>query len=226
MAHLEADGVAAAAGPQGQAARVAEGDDGDHGVGGLAPADRVAVPGDGVAAVAIEAAAGGHEPLAELGLVVVAESLARRGQQRVGEVLVDDVGVHKARHVDDPVVHLPALGPPRHVGYEALEDVVGADDEVGQHVDPGPAGQRGAAGAVERPHPGCGGHAALEEGALEVHDNTVRRDRTFVRYPEPDDSFGPWTHRSGGWHRFRMAEGRRPGREPWTSCSSRPSVAA
>ena len=49
----------------------------------------------------------------------------------MGEVLVDDVGVHEPGDVDDPVVHLPALGPPRHVGDEAFEDVVGADDKLG-----------------------------------------------------------------------------------------------
>ena len=55
---------------QRQPARVAERDDRDHRVLVRAAADRVAVPGDAVAAVAVVAAAGGQERLAELGPVV------------------------------------------------------------------------------------------------------------------------------------------------------------
>ena len=58
--------VAAAAGAQQQWARGAERDDRDHRVDAGAAADGVAVPGDAVAAVAVEAHAGGDEGLAQL----------------------------------------------------------------------------------------------------------------------------------------------------------------
>ena len=183
VAHLEGDRVAAAARPEGQPTRVAERHDGDHRVGVLAATDRVAVPGHGVAAVAVEAAPGGHERLAELGQVVRGQRLAGRRQERVGELLVDDVGVDQPGYVDDPVVHRSPLGPPRHVGDQPLEHVVGADHEVAQDVDPRAAGQGGALGTVERPHAGCRRDRPVEEAALEVHVGSVRRDRTDVRVP-------------------------------------------
>ena len=83
----------------------------------VAAADAVAVPGDAVAAVAVEAAAGRHERLAEL--VARSAPTARRApasRTGWGSALAGAVGVHEAGHVDDAVVHLPALGPPRHVG--------------------------------------------------------------------------------------------------------------
>ena len=43
----------------------------------------------------------------------------------MGELLADHVGVHQPGHVDDAVVHLPPLGPPRDVADQRLEDVVG-----------------------------------------------------------------------------------------------------
>jgi hypothetical protein len=100
----------------------------------------------------------------------------------VGELFVDDVGVDQAGYVDHAVVHRAALGPPRYVVDEAVEDVVGADHEVAQHVDPRAAGEGGPLGSGKRSHPGDGGHAAAEEAALEVHADTVRRDRTDVRH--------------------------------------------
>ena len=59
------------------------------------------------------------ERLAQLGLVVRGERLPGRRQAGVGELLADHVGVHQAGHVDDPVVHLPALCAPRHVARPA-----------------------------------------------------------------------------------------------------------
>ena len=74
------DRLAAAARAQGEPARVADGDDRDHGVLAPAAADGVAVPGDAVAPVAVVAAAGGHERLAELGAVVLRERVAGLGR--------------------------------------------------------------------------------------------------------------------------------------------------
>src|SRR4051794_731491 len=56
VAHLDDDAVGTSEpGAKVELARVAERDDRHHGVGGLAAADRVAVPGDRVAAVAVVA---------------------------------------------------------------------------------------------------------------------------------------------------------------------------
>ena len=139
----------------------------DHRVLALPAADRVAVPGDAVAAVAVVAAAGGHERLAETGEVVGGERLAGLVEQRVGERVADAVGVHEPRHVDDPVVHLPPLGPPRHVADQRREHVVGRRQPVAAYVDPRAAGQHAALDAVEGRHRG---RAVVEQGALEVHD--------------------------------------------------------
>ena len=80
VAHRERQRRATAAGPQGQPAGVAEGHDGDHGVLAVAPPDAVAVPGHRVATVAVEAAAGRHERLAQLVAVVLRR--ARRARAR------------------------------------------------------------------------------------------------------------------------------------------------
>ena len=75
--------VAAALGPEEQLPGRADGDDGDHGVLGAAPADGVAVPGHAVAAVAVVAEPGGAERLAQL-VGVVAASSAGRASSRTG----------------------------------------------------------------------------------------------------------------------------------------------
>ena len=82
VAELVPDGRAAAAGPQQERPGRAERDDRDHGVLGLAAADGVAVPGDAVAAVAVEAQPGGAERLAELVGVVRVQRLAGRRRAR------------------------------------------------------------------------------------------------------------------------------------------------
>src|SRR6476620_1480751 len=73
---------AATARAQQQGPRRADRDDRDHGVLGAAAADRVAVPGDAVAAVAVEAQPGGAERLAQLGSGVAGEVVAGLRAQR------------------------------------------------------------------------------------------------------------------------------------------------
>ena len=119
VAHRERDRGAAASGAEQQSPRVAERDDRDHGVLGLPAPDGVAVPRDAVATVAVVAAASGDERLAQLGSVVVRERLAGRIQTGVRERFARAVRVHEAGYVDHPVVHLAALGSPRHVGQTA-----------------------------------------------------------------------------------------------------------
>ncbi len=134
-------GGAAVARPQHQRPRAAHREDRHHGVLARRPADAVAVPGDAVAPVAVEAQPGGDEALAELGLVVVAQRLADGHEHRVRERLVGVVELREARHVDDVVVHLPPFRPPRHLVVEHVEQRV-------------PAGQpRRAAGPPRRRRP-------------------------------------------------------------------------
>lgn len=76
-------GGAAVAGAQDEVAGVADGEDRDEGVLGGGAAVAVAVPGDAVAAVAVEAEPGGDEGFAEFGGVVGTESLAGLGEDGV-----------------------------------------------------------------------------------------------------------------------------------------------
>jgi hypothetical protein len=73
------------------------------------------VPRHRVAAVAVVAAARGHERLAELVGVVRGQRLARLDQGRVRQRVADAVVVQEPRHVDHVVVHRSLLGPPRDV---------------------------------------------------------------------------------------------------------------
>ncbi len=166
VTQLEDERLATPTWPEHQTPRVAERRDRDHGVLHAAAPDRVAVPRDAVTAVAVVAAAGRHERLAELGEVVGAQLFARLHEQRVRERLAVAVGVDEPRYVDDPVIHLPPLGPPRHVGHEPGEHLIGARHPVAAYVDPGAAGQGVSDRAGQRPEPGGG---RLEEGALEIH---------------------------------------------------------
>src|SRR6478752_8842480 len=115
VAHLDRDRRPTDPRSQREPARVAEGDDRDHRVLGLAAADGVAVPGDAVATIAVVAAAGGHERLAELGAVVRRQRSTGPRQGRMGERLADAVRVQQAGYGDLAVVHLPSLRAPRHV---------------------------------------------------------------------------------------------------------------
>ena len=74
--------------------------------------------------------------LAELGGVVRRERVSGGRQGRVGEHLVVAVEAQQARHVDDRVVHLAALGVPGHVAPQRRVEQVGAADEAGHDVDP------------------------------------------------------------------------------------------
>ena len=166
VAHLERERLTAAARPERQPSRVSEGDDRDHRVVGATSPEPVTVPGDAVAPVAVVAATRGQERLAELGAVVLRQGVARLHQQRMGEWLPLAVGVHEPGHVDHPVVHLPPLGPPRDVGDQPLQHLVGTRHEVAAYVDPGAAGQRLTLGVRQRAQPRG---RRLEERPLEVH---------------------------------------------------------
>ena len=143
---------------------------------GAASPEPVTVPGDAVAPVAVVAATRGQERLAELGAVVLRQGVARLHQQRMGEWLPLAVGVDEPGHVDHPVVHLPPLGPPRDVGDQPLQHLVGTRHEVAAYVDPGAAAQRLTLGVRQRAQPRG---RRLEERPLEVHasDGSTRSNR-------------------------------------------------
>ena len=75
---------------------------------------RVAVPGDAVAAVAVEAHAGGDEPLAELGARSAGQRLAGpRSAAGAGAARRVAVPAQQPGHVDHAVVHLAGARPAR-----------------------------------------------------------------------------------------------------------------
>jgi hypothetical protein len=109
------------------------------------------VPGDAVPAVAVVAQAGGAERLAQLGSVVCVERAVGRVQRGIGQRLALVVEAEQPGYVDDALVHLAALGAPRHAVAQPLEQRVRAAQPAPPQVDPGAVAERGAAhGAVER----------------------------------------------------------------------------
>lgn len=90
--------------------------DGDHGVLRAASADRVAMPGDAVVAVAVEAQPRGHERFSQLAGICVVEpspKLREAGARRCRDLIRQIVEADQARNIKDPVVHLATFSPPR-----------------------------------------------------------------------------------------------------------------
>src|SRR4051794_9184318 len=178
--------------------RGAERDDRDQRVRGAAPADPVAVPGDAVATVPVEAHADRDEVLAEFGAVVPVELRPRLRQQRVRQFLVTPVVPEQARHGDLALVHLPAVLPPADVAEQVLQHRVGPGDPAGQVIHPGtatefvshdPAGQWGERRLLgEIPHRGL---------VHERHGGTLPRFRTCVRKAVDAPSRGTSPSRRG-----------------------------
>ncbi len=133
------------------------------------------MPGDAVAAVAVQTQARGGEGLAELGGVVAGQHLAGLRERGVGQGLVRGVEGEQPGHVDLPLVHLPPLGAPGHVGGQPLEERVGAAQPAGQVIDPGPGPEVGPPQAAEGAEPDL--VALVEEGTLKaldcVHGSTL-----------------------------------------------------
>ena len=93
------------------------------------------------------------------------ELLTHLGEQWVGEALACGVEAGQARDVDDRVVHPTALGPPRDVVEQGVEDLVAAACPPGQQVEPGGAVEEAAVPPVEvTERRGVGG---VEERGLE-----------------------------------------------------------
>jgi hypothetical protein len=115
--------------------------DGHHGVLGLTATDGVAVPGHRVPAVAVEAQPGRGERFAQLRSVVRVEELPGGDQVGVGQRVAVAVEADQPRHVDHPLVHLAALGPPRHLGLQVVKQRPGSAQPAGQQVYPRPAAE-------------------------------------------------------------------------------------
>ncbi len=84
MADFEALSCSPAPRPQRQRPGRTDRDDRHHGVFGAASADAVAVPGDAVVAIAVQAQPGGTERLAQLSRVVLIERRAGLLERRIG----------------------------------------------------------------------------------------------------------------------------------------------
>src|SRR5215472_15495608 len=138
-----ADSPAAAARAEQQRARRPERDDGDHGVLRAAASGGVTVPGDAVPAVPVQAKPGGAERLAELWAVILAEPFPGVLEDGIGKRLPLGIEAEQPGHLDDPVVHVPLLGPPRHRPGQSLKQRVRASDPAWPQVDPGPAREGG-----------------------------------------------------------------------------------
>jgi hypothetical protein len=94
------------------------------------------VPGNRVAAVAIEAQPGGGERLAEFLVIVGIQCLTSRDQVGVRKWIVLAIEAEQSRHVDNPLVHLSPLRLPRHLFQEVFEEAAGAAQPTGQQIYP------------------------------------------------------------------------------------------
>src|SRR6266496_3586468 len=180
--------------PQGQYASITDGQDGDHRVLVVPAPDPVTMPGHAVPTVAVEAQSRRTERLTQLVRVALAEEVAGLVEDRQRQFLVLPVEAEQPRHVDHPVVHLPALRLPRDIAREPFVHLIRPGQPPRQYVDPRTTtevrppnrGQRTQRGILER----------IQQRALKIstHATTLPEIRTFV----PLDS-------DGAPHSARMA---------------------
>ena len=103
-----------------------------------------------VVAVAIEAQPRGGEGFAEFAAVSVVESPAHLLEHRMRNRFVDQmVKADQAGHIENAVIHLPALGPPRDDLHEFVEQRVRVGQPARAHLDPCAAVQVLPLGGVE-----------------------------------------------------------------------------
>jgi hypothetical protein len=126
------------------------------------------MPGHTVPAITVVTQAGGSKRLAQLGEVMTVQSVPRLSEHRIGEQGIFAVPTQESRHVDDTLVHHPALGVPRHGLDETEEQLVGSRDPSGQVVDPGAASELGAAKRSEVPDCWPGIQCPIEQRPLKV----------------------------------------------------------
>ncbi len=99
---------------------------------------------------------------------MAAQRIAGLDERGVRQVVALAVEGEQPGHLHLPLVHLPPLGAPRHVGGQPFEELVGAAQPAGQAVDPRPGAELGPAQPVERTETDL--VTLVEEGALEALD--------------------------------------------------------
>src|SRR5690606_12865002 len=77
-------------------------------------------------------------------------------------------------NVHHPVVHLSALGAPRHFGRQALEQRVRAGERSGQHIDPRAPAERDALGFAQRRQTRVVDQ--VEQRSLQLHATSVTQN--------------------------------------------------
>src|SRR3954447_2582772 len=227
----ETQALSATDGAEQERTRGAERHDGDHGVRRPPASDAVAVPGDAVATVAVQAHTCTDESLAQFRAVVAVEVLAGLGEQRVRQRLVAAVPAQQPRDGDLPLVHLPAVLPPADVTEQDVEDRIRSGDPAGQVIHPGAgaelvshhlAGQRAERGLLRQvPHrglrrprpearrePASGERDGVLPGVLR-HAGTLLRG--FAHMCETLwTTAGPWPRPEARPERARGSEGAAP----------------
>ena len=118
------------------------------------------MPGDAVAAVAVQAEPDADERLAELLAVMGVQRRAGLVEHRMGQRLARRVAGEQPRDTDGAVVHPHLLLAPRHSAGQHVEQLVGRGDEARPQVNPGAVGQRPSLDGVAQP-----GDAQLPHGA-------------------------------------------------------------
>ncbi len=167
VADVVAQCRAAAPGPKQQGPWRAQGQDGHHGVLFVAPADPVAVPGDAVPAVPVEAQARSTQRLAQVRPVVLVERVARHGQRGIGQGFTLAVEAEQPGHLDHPVVHPAPFLLPRRGVAQPLEQDVGTRHPARPEIHPGaPVEHRPAHRRSEWPRSRL--VAQVEQGSLQA----------------------------------------------------------
>ena len=106
--------------------------------------DGVPVPLDAVSPVPVEAEPDGPQRLTELRQVAVAQRGPHLGEHGVRQHVALVVEALEPGHVDHPVVHAPALRPPRHARLQVVEERSRAADPPAPDVQPGAPGKHPA----------------------------------------------------------------------------------
>ena len=103
--------------------------------------DPIPVPGDAVAAVAVQAEPGTDERLAELLDVVGVQRRAGLIEHRMGQRVALRVPGKEPRDPHGVVVNVHPLLVPRHGAGQLVEQLVGRGDETRPQVNPGAVGE-------------------------------------------------------------------------------------
>ena len=174
--------------PQQQRPRRAQRHDRDHGVLMLAAPDGVAVPGDAVPAIPVQAQSSRAERLAELRSVVRVQRLPGGGEHRVGQRLVLTVEAEQPGNRHHLVVHVPFLRPPRNPLDQSPERRSRTRQPPGAHVDPGAVRQwRPPDRRPERAERGLVTQVKQRFLDRDAHAASLTRIQTHIRSRIPRD---------------------------------------